>query len=78
MKYGRIILLAFTLLLLADHDAFSQSSFLKNRQSFYKYRYGRISRTYHRACGILERKHNPPRSVFALFRKRSKRVAEGG
>lgn len=78
MKYVRIMLITFAVMVLAVETASAQSSYLKNKQAFNRYRYGRATKTYHRACAILDRKHSPPRSIFALFRKRSKRVAEGG
>ncbi|MFM9076398.1 MAG: hypothetical protein ACKORJ_12665 [Bacteroidota bacterium] len=78
MKCIRMMLLIVAVMFMADQAANAQSSYLKNRQAFNRYRYGRATKTYHRACAILERKHSPPRSIFALFRKRSRRIAEGG
>jgi len=78
MKTLRILLVAFSLLLLADTAASAQSSYQKNRRSFFKARNARSLKMYHRACATLERKRNPPKTIFTLFRSRSKRSAEGG
>ena len=72
MKTLKILVIAFSLLLLADNAAFAQSSYQKNRQGFFKARNARSLRMYHRACAILDRKHNPPKTIFSLFRRKSK------